>query len=68
MPQELYSQYGLDAMTVDFMGHALALHSDDSYMRRVRGLGGRRGGQCRPPDRGLALPAFCPGMSLTHTM
>ncbi|KAL6782413.1 hypothetical protein ACKKBG_A06680 [Auxenochlorella protothecoides x Auxenochlorella symbiontica] len=34
MPQELYSQYGLDAMTVDFMGHALALHSDDSYMRR----------------------------------
>lgn len=31
---ELYRQYGLDPMTVDFMGHALALHSDDSYMRR----------------------------------
>lgn len=31
---ELYRQYGLDPMTVDFVGHALALHSDDGYMRR----------------------------------
>lgn len=31
---ELYSQFGLDAMTVDFVGHALALHRDDAYMRR----------------------------------
>ncbi|KAK9835323.1 hypothetical protein WJX81_002020 [Elliptochloris bilobata] len=28
----LYKEYGLDPMTVDFIGHALALHRDDSYM------------------------------------
>ncbi|GAB4814512.1 hypothetical protein N2152v2_001558 [Parachlorella kessleri] len=30
--QELYGQFGLDAMTIDFIGHALALHQNDSYM------------------------------------
>lgn len=29
---ELYKQFGLDAMTIDFVGHALALHQDDKYM------------------------------------
>lgn len=29
---QLYDQFGLDPMTVDFIGHAIALHSDDSYM------------------------------------
>jgi len=29
---ELYQQFGLDPMTVDFVGHALALHRDDQYM------------------------------------
>ncbi|CAL5222149.1 g4472 [Coccomyxa viridis] len=28
----LYKEYGLDPMTVDFIGHAIALHRDDSYM------------------------------------
>lgn len=28
----LYSKYGLDDDTVDFIGHALALHKDDSYL------------------------------------
>ena len=29
----LYKEYGLDPMTVDFIGHALALHRDDGYLR-----------------------------------
>ena len=29
---ELYKEYGLDAMTIDFIGHAIALHCDDSYL------------------------------------
>ncbi|EIE23141.1 rab GDP dissociation inhibitor protein [Coccomyxa subellipsoidea C-169] len=28
----LYKEYGLDPMTVDFIGHAIALHRDDAYM------------------------------------
>ena len=35
MLQELYAQFGLDAMTIDFIGHALALHQNDSYMAQV---------------------------------
>ncbi|XP_008236115.1 PREDICTED: guanosine nucleotide diphosphate dissociation inhibitor At5g09550-like [Prunus mume] len=30
--RELISKYGLDDNTVDFIGHALALHQDDSYL------------------------------------
>ncbi|KAL4180225.1 hypothetical protein AMTRI_Chr13g124160 [Amborella trichopoda] len=29
---ELITKYGLDANTVDFIGHALALHRDDNYL------------------------------------
>ncbi|KAK9802654.1 hypothetical protein WJX73_001138 [Symbiochloris irregularis] len=29
---DLYKEYGLDAMTIDFIGHAIALHCDDSYL------------------------------------
>jgi Rab GDP dissociation inhibitor len=28
---ELYKEYGLDPMTIDFIGHALALYRDDFY-------------------------------------
>ncbi|KAK9805668.1 hypothetical protein WJX72_010909 [[Myrmecia] bisecta] len=28
----LYKEYGLDPMTIDFIGHALALHRDDGYL------------------------------------
>jgi len=28
----LYAEFGLDPSTIDFVGHALALHTDDSYM------------------------------------
>lgn len=28
----LYAEFGLDPATIDFIGHALALHTDDSYM------------------------------------
>lgn len=31
---ELYNQFGLDPMTIDFVGHAIALHRDDHYMVR----------------------------------
>ncbi len=31
---EIYKYFGLDAMTVDFVGHAIALHRDDSYMNK----------------------------------
>ncbi|KDD75407.1 Rab GDP dissociation inhibitor [Helicosporidium sp. ATCC 50920] len=31
---DLYKQFGLDAMSIDFLGHALALHRDDDYMRQ----------------------------------
>ncbi|KAA8530760.1 hypothetical protein F0562_005472 [Nyssa sinensis] len=30
--RDLISKYGLDDNTVDFIGHALALHKDDSYL------------------------------------
>ncbi|XWS63094.1 hypothetical protein CRYUN_Cryun06bG0067000 [Craigia yunnanensis] len=30
--RELISKYGLEDDTIDFVGHALALHSDDSYL------------------------------------
>ncbi|CAA6653437.1 unnamed protein product [Spirodela intermedia] len=30
--REIISKYGLDEDTVDFIGHALALHPDDSYL------------------------------------
>lgn len=29
---EVYKQFGLGEMTIDFIGHAIALHRDDSYM------------------------------------
>eukprot|EP00879_Flechtneria_rotunda_P021678 GHRR01022858.1.p1 GENE.GHRR01022858.1~~GHRR01022858.1.p1 ORF type:complete len:131 (-),score=26.28 GHRR01022858.1:290-682(-) len=28
----VYQHYGLDAQTIDFIGHALALHRDDRYL------------------------------------
>jgi Rab GDP dissociation inhibitor len=28
----LYAEFGLDPATIDFIGHALALHTDDAYM------------------------------------
>lgn len=31
---ELFKAFGLDANTVDFIGHALALHSNDSYLKQ----------------------------------
>jgi len=31
---DLYTQFGLDVMTIDFVGHAIALHRDDQYMIR----------------------------------
>jgi len=30
----LYAEFGLAPATVDFVGHALALHTDDTYMNR----------------------------------
>lgn len=35
---ELYTQFGLDVQTIDFIGHAIALHSDDAYMTRSAAL------------------------------
>jgi len=32
--KQLYEKFGLDANTQDFTGHALALHTDDSYLMR----------------------------------
>ncbi|XP_020242235.1 guanosine nucleotide diphosphate dissociation inhibitor At5g09550-like [Asparagus officinalis] len=32
--REVISKYGLDDNTIDFVGHALALHNDDSYLDR----------------------------------
>jgi len=29
---ELYSSFGLEAQTIDFLGHAVALHIEDSYL------------------------------------
>ncbi|KAL0040014.1 hypothetical protein WJX79_002376 [Trebouxia sp. C0005] len=29
---DVYKQFGLGEMTIDFIGHAIALHRDDSYM------------------------------------
>lgn len=31
---ELYKYYALNEMTVDFIGHALALHTNDQYMHQ----------------------------------
>ncbi|KAI5061877.1 hypothetical protein GOP47_0023091 [Adiantum capillus-veneris] len=31
-PREIFEKYGLDENTVDFIGHALALYRDDSYL------------------------------------
>jgi len=31
---QVYSKFGLDQNTADFVGHAMALHSDDSYLNR----------------------------------
>ncbi|KAG7674913.1 hypothetical protein KSW81_002423 [Nannochloris sp. 'desiccata'] len=30
----LYTEFGLDLMTIDFIGHAIALHRDDNYVTR----------------------------------
>lgn len=30
--QDVYKQFGLGEMTIDFIGHAIALHRDDAYM------------------------------------
>ncbi|KAM7275176.1 hypothetical protein ACFE04_017042 [Oxalis oulophora] len=32
--KQVISKYGLDDNTIDFIGHALALHSDDSYLNQ----------------------------------
>ena len=32
--QDLYAKFGLDANTCDFVGHALALHRDDTYISK----------------------------------
>eukprot|EP01025_Chloroclados_australasicus_P011397 TRINITY_DN1492_c0_g1_i3.p2 TRINITY_DN1492_c0_g1~~TRINITY_DN1492_c0_g1_i3.p2 ORF type:complete len:297 (+),score=41.16 TRINITY_DN1492_c0_g1_i3:534-1424(+) len=32
--QDLYKEYGLDPMTIDFIGHAIALHQDETYFSR----------------------------------
>jgi RAB protein geranylgeranyltransferase component A len=29
---QLYTHFGLDAQTIDFVGHSLALHRDDAYL------------------------------------
>merc|ERR1711893_109081 len=31
---ELYSSFGLEAQTIDFLGHAVALHIEDAYMQQ----------------------------------
>ena len=33
--RELYAEYGLDANTQAFTGHAMALHRDDDYLEQV---------------------------------
>lgn len=33
---ELYTQFGLDVQTIDFVGHAVALHANDGYMMQAR--------------------------------
>ena len=45
---ELYAQFGLDVQTIDFVGHALALHQNDAYMMQVGWVLGVVGGgwQC----------------------
>ena len=32
--EDLYKKHGLDANTCDFVGHALALHRDDEYLKK----------------------------------
>lgn len=32
--EEVYKKYGLDPVTCDVVGHALALHRDDDYLKR----------------------------------
>jgi len=41
---ELYKAFGLDDMTIEFVGHSLALHSTDEYLR----LPARVGAFCMP--------------------
>ena len=54
---ELYAQFGLDVQTIDFVGHALALHQNDAYMMQVGGgwagqrLGGRVNAACAGEGR-----------------
>lgn len=31
---DLYASFGLDDMTIDFLGHAVALHNEDSYLSK----------------------------------
>jgi len=33
--EHLFKEYGLSAQTIDFLGHAMALHQDDSYLKRT---------------------------------
>lgn len=32
--QEVFKAYSLEANTIDFMGHAVALHTDDTYLEK----------------------------------
>ena len=32
--KDVYKKYGLEANTIDFLGHAVALHVDDKYLDR----------------------------------
>ena len=38
---ELYTQFGLDVQTIDFVGHAIALHQNDAYMMQARDAEGQ---------------------------
>jgi Rab GDP dissociation inhibitor len=31
---ELYKAFGLDDMTIEFVGHSIALHSTDQYLKQ----------------------------------
>ncbi|KAK2721863.1 hypothetical protein QYM36_003991 [Artemia franciscana] len=35
--QQVFEKFGLDSNTADFTGHALALHRDDTYLKRPAG-------------------------------
>ncbi len=36
---ELFKAFGLDDMTIEFVGHSLALHSTDEYLRQPAQVG-----------------------------